>query len=121
MREDHHQIRKVNADVIGKHRLRIHIARARKNRSAGVNHYRQAQSLRPLVHRPQRTEAVAIFVGRKKLMRRMNLQSANAQLLQPVHLSSGIGNIFRMHGAKCQQPLGIGATVFRNPIVHFRW
>ena len=70
--EDDYEVWEINAHVVGENGLGVNVARAWKNRGAGVDHYGQVEGLRAFVHGAQRTEAVAIFVGSEKLMRGMD-------------------------------------------------
>src|SRR5580658_10222172 len=49
----------------------------------------------------------------------MDFETADAQPFEAVHLGGGVRDIFRMHGAESQQSLGIGGTIFGDPVVYF--
>src|SRR5580658_1178520 len=49
----------------------------------------------------------------------MDFETADAQPFEAVHLGAGVRDIFRMHGAESQQSLGIGGTIFGDPVVYF--
>jgi len=69
---------------------------------------------------PVARETIAVGIGREQLMRRMNLQRPNANLHQPIDLGPSIGDVSRMHRAKCNEPSGRRETLPRNPVAHLR-
>src|SRR5713226_10397945 len=68
VRQNDHEIRIVNANIIAEHRLRMQISSTRENRSPCMNHDRHAIRLRSFVDRCQAAIAVHIVIGRKSLM-----------------------------------------------------
>src|SRR5271156_4393605 len=49
----------------------------------------------------------------------MHFEPPDAYFFEAVHFGGGVLYIFRMHGPKRQQSLGIGGTIFGDPIVYF--
>ncbi len=119
MSENHHEVREIDADIVGKHGLGMDVARAGKDRSARVNHHGHTIGLRSFVNSGERPEPIAIGVGRKNLVRGMDFQPADPEFRKAVHFGCGIGNVFRMHRAKSDQPFRRCGAIARNPVIHF--
>src|SRR5260370_14251302 len=65
--ENHHEVREIDADIVGKHGLGMDVARAGKDRSARVNHHGHTIGLRSFVNSGEPTEPIAIGDGPKNL------------------------------------------------------
>src|SRR5260370_20126111 len=98
----------------------MQISGARENRSAGVNHDRQAVRLSPLINRRQAAIAVQVVVGRKHLMRGMYFDSTNPELCEAVYFRAWIANRSRQHSAERDETIRGCAAILCAPVIHFR-
>ena len=120
MGEDDDEIGIVDADVVAEHGLRMKISRAGKDRSAGVNHYRQLVSLRAFVDSGEAAISLHVAVRREDLVRWMQLESADAEFGDAVDFGARIGDGAGQHAAEGDQSIGRRFAVVCAPVIYFR-
>ena len=98
VREDDRQPREVVGDVIDRHRIGEDVARPRKNRRAGVKHDRHAAVLALAIDLRELPQvAVVVRVRRKELVRRMELDHADAEVENAADLIADVDLVQRIH------------------------
>ena len=112
------QPREVDGHVVDRHRVGEDVARARKDRRAGVEHHRHAALLAFAIDLRQLPQLAAIGIRRKQLMRRMDLDQADAEIEHPPDLGAHVHLVQRIHRAHRHQPIAMPARERRDPVIH---
>ena len=111
MRQENLQPGKIDSHIIHMNGVAILVPGSGKNRRAGMEHYRNPIGLGRPVNDLQLLHAAQIFIGIKKLMRRMDFDQPNSQPQQLFHVSQNVAGMPRMQTAARNQSLPIFLTV----------
>src|SRR5438105_14666971 len=88
------QFRKVDGNIIDRHRIGEDISRPRKHRRAGVKHHRNAAGLAFAID-----IAELRIVWRELLMRRMNFDHSDTEIEDAYRFGTRVARMSRMHRA----------------------
>jgi hypothetical protein len=118
VRQDDLQLREVDGHVVDRHRIGEDVARTRENRRPGVEHHRHAACLAFAVDLGQLPEIAAIAIRGEQLVRRMNLDQADAEIEDAADLGMDVHLVERIDRADRQQTVTMLAGERRDPVVH---
>ena len=111
------QPREVDGHVVDRHRIGEDVARAREDRRPGVEHHRHAALLALAIDLRELPQLAAIGVRREELVRRMDLDHADAEVEHAADLVAHVDLVQRIHRADRQQPVAMIAREVRDPVV----
>ena len=107
VREDDLQPRKVDGHVVDRHRVGEHVAGPREDRRPGVEHHRHAALLALAIDLGQLPQLAAVCVRREELMRRMDLDQADAEVEDAADLAADVKLVERIHRACRDQAVAV--------------
>src|SRR5271166_6395932 len=93
------QVGKIDRYIVDVDRVSVLVARARKDRCAGVEHNRDAVALRCAIQQSQLFHTLEVVVGTKKLMWGMDLDQPQTQPDYLIDVCHGVRRVPRMEAA----------------------
>src|SRR5271165_3227664 len=99
-------------------RIAILVASPRKNGSPGVKHHGNAVGLSGSINDLQLLHAIQIIVGKQKLMWRMDLDHANSEPQNLLHIGQDVRSMPRMQATAGKQSLRILLNVVCDELIH---
>ena len=111
------ELGEINRDIVNVNRVAIFITRARKDRRPGVEHNRDAISLGCPINDFEFFNSMQIIVWKQQLMRRVNLDHAQAKAQNVLDIRHDVGGVPRMQAATGDQTFGIILRVVGDELI----
>ena len=118
MGEKDFQLGEVHRDIVNENGIAVAVTGGGENRSPGVKHDRDAVGFRGAVDDLQFLYPVQIVIGKKQLVRRMNLDHLDFQPQDLFHIGKDVVGLAGMQSTTGNKPLGIFFHVIGDILVH---
>ena len=115
--QDDDEIGIIDADIVAEHWLGVKVSGAREDGGAGVNHDWQIIDLGAIVDGGESAISLHVAIGGEDLVRRMKLQSADAELGDAIDFRARIGDGAGKNAAEDDEAVWRSFAVVCAPVV----